>query len=205
MFDRAGHWDNRFRTTNSDQLTWFASEPRVSLAIMDDLGVVPNESVIDMGGGESLLVDRLVSRKFTDVTVLDVSQVALDAARARVGDAAQWVQADLLTWEPQRQWDVWHDRAVFHFLTDTQEQATYRDLLTRAVKPEGHVVIATFAADGPTTCSGLPVERYGPDRLVDTIGAEFNLILSQREEHVTPNGAIQPFTWAAFQRASASS
>ena len=205
MIDRARHWDDCYRAVDADQLSWFRSEPGASLALIDRLGVGPDASVIDVGGGDSVLVDRLVSRGFTDVTVLDLSQVALDAARDRVGDAAHWLRADLLTWEPPRRWDLWHDRAAFHFLTEPADQATYRRLATSAVKPGGHLLLATFAADGPDTCSGLPVERYAPDRLAATIDGGFDLTLSQREEHVTPSGAVQPFTWAAFQRVPSSS
>jgi SAM-dependent methyltransferase len=199
--ERVDHWDGRYRTVGPDQVSWFAPEPTASLAILDALGLTPDTSVIDVGGGASFLVDRLADRGFTDLTVLDISQVALDTARARLGDTlVVWEHADLLVWEPTRQWTVWHDRAVFHFLTRDHDRATYRSLLHKAVEPGGYVVMAAFAADGPTSCSGLPVERYSPERLIESIGDGFEVVLTRRENHLTPAGATQPFTWVAFHR-----
>jgi hypothetical protein len=172
----------------------------MSLAMLDKMGVGPSVSVIDVGGGASFLVDRLVGRGFTDVTVLDVSGVALREARERAGGSVAWVEADLLRLVPTRRWGLWHDRAVFHFLTDEADRATYRGLLDAAVEPAGHVVIGTFADDGPESCSGLPVERYSADRLTDAIGPGFERLWSQREMHRTPSGVDQPFTWVVLRK-----
>ena len=156
-----------------------------------------------MGAGTSLLVDLLLAASFTDVTILDVSERALEVVRERLGERATGVtliHADLLTWAPQRRFDVWHDRAVFHFLTTADERARYVRLAESSVPPGGALVVATFAPDGPTQCSGLPVRRYDAAGLTAEFGVGFDLIHSEREEHLTPSGAVQPFTWVLLRR-----
>lgn len=153
--------------------------------------------MIDIGGGASSLTATLQLRGFTDLTVLDVSAEALDASRHNVErpDEITWIRADLLDWSPARRWNVWHDRAVFHFLTDADDRRRYRNLLRRSLQQGGSAILATFAEDGPTTCSGLPVERYGPARLLEELGPGFTENGHGRFEHVTPSGAVQPLTW----------
>ena len=187
----------------ADTVSWYQTEPVVSLELVDLLGISAEAGVIDVGGGASVLVDALLLRGFTDLTVLDISEAALRASQERVGADApvDWIAHDLLTWEPARRYDLWHDRAVFHFLSG-DVVGVYRDLLHRAVAPGGCVVMATFAPDGPEWCSGLPVTRYGADQLNETLGDEFKLVDHRREVHVTPSGATQPFTWIAARRIS---
>ncbi len=149
------------------------------------------------------LAEALLDRGFLDVTVLDLSAAALAAARARVGNLADrihWIVADITEWEPPRPYDLWHDRAAFHFLVAESERAAYLSRLKRALKPDGHAVIATFAPDGPDTCSGLPVQRYDAEPLGRTLGDEFRLISTQRREHVTPWGSAQSFQCSVFRR-----
>jgi SAM-dependent methyltransferase len=200
---RAGHWDATYAERGAEDVSWFQSEPHTSLALFDAVGVHRDAAVVDVGGGASALVDRLVARGYVDLTVLDISPVALDLARDRVGDAAkvEWVASDVLTWGPDRHYDLWHDRAVFHFLTDPRDRAAYLATLTAAV-PTGAVILATFAPDGPDSCSGLPVARYGPDELADLL-AGFDVVEARRDVHVTPWGAEQPFTFVAARRAAA--
>jgi Methyltransferase domain len=196
--ERAGHWDGVYGRSAEDAVSWFESEPTLSLELLDLVGVVPTDPTIDVGAGASRLVDALLGRGFSDVTVLDVSDVGLAKARRRLGDRAEearWVVADLLSWQPTRRYRVWHDRAVFHFLTDPVDQARYRELLDAALAPRAAIVIGTFAADGPDHCSGLPTARYSPARLSAVLGIE--PVLSRRELHRTPSGAVQPFTWLA--------
>jgi SAM-dependent methyltransferase len=197
------HWDDRYRSAGTQAVSWYEDRPTTSLELLTALGVTPAQSVIDVGGGASTLVDELVAAGHRDVTVLDVSVVALDAARARVGDTGgvSWIEADLLTWEPSRQWDVWHDRAVLHFLVDDAARTAYRDKLRSALPPGGRFVIATFADDGPDQCSGLPVRRYTPGALASLLGAGFDVRVHRREAHVTPGGVVQQFTWVAGRRA----
>lgn len=173
----------------------------MSLELVDLLGISAVAGVIDVGGGASVLVDALLHRGFADLTVLDISEDALQTSRERVGADApvEWLAHDLLTWEPTRRYDLWHDRAVFHFLSG-DEVGVYRDLLFRAVAPRGYVVMATFAPDGPEWCSGLPVTRYSADQLMETLGGEFEMVGQRREVHTTPSGATQPFTWIAARR-----
>lgn len=159
--------------------------------------------MIDVGGGASVLVDDLLDAGFRDITVLDVSESALGTTRRRLGptgDSVELIATDLFAWSPTRRYSLWHDRAVFHFLVDEDQRTRYLEILHEALSPDGHVVIATFASDGPPTCSGLPVRRYSPGELATELGGEFETITSRREDHVTPAGAVQPFTWVLARR-----
>jgi trans-aconitate methyltransferase len=174
----------------------------VSLELIDQLGIDPTTAVIDIGGGSAPLVDELLARGFADVTVLDVSAAALDVARRRLGDApaVTWVHTDLLTWTPTRRWALWHDRAVFHFLTEPADRHDYLRRLADALTSDGAFIVATFAPHGPDQCSGLPVSRYDAESLGDTITAAIpraTIVATRDEDHTTPAGATQPFTWIA--------
>ena len=193
-----------YEGNRGDSVSWYQTEPVISLELVDLLGISTEAGVIDVGGGASVLVDALLHRGYADLTVLDISEAALQASQERGGGdapAVEWIAHDLLTWEPTRRYDLWHDRAVFHFLSG-DEVGVYRDLLRRALAAPGYVVMATFAPDGPEWCSGLPVTRYGADQLMEVLGAEFMLIDQRREVHTTPTGSIQPFTWIAARRIS---
>jgi SAM-dependent methyltransferase len=193
------HWDSRYAAHDSNELSWYQACPEMSLRLLDELEVADDAAILDVGGGSSTLVDELLERRHTDVTVLDASSRALQQARARLGPnaKARWLTTDLLTWTPDRRYDVWHDRAVFHFFVRTDEVDRYRALLHRALAPHGCVVIGTFAEDGPQRCSRLPVARYSADSLAAALGPDLQVVTSRREEHVTPGGVIQPFTWLA--------
>lgn len=173
----------------------------MSLRALDAAGVSPGSSLIDVGGGASRLVDALLDRGFDDLTVLDVSQTALTEARRRVGDRQQvtWLATDLLAWEPRRTWAVWHDRAVFHFLTDPSDRATYRGHIHQAVEPGGVIIVATFAMNGPEYCSGLPVVRYDSAGLAAELGSGLEVVATGGTDHRTPSGATQSFTWVALR------
>lgn len=201
---RARHWDDRYRSADVTRVSWYEAEPTASLAVLDAIGVTATDSVIDVGGGTSGLAAALVRRGATDVTVLDVSEAALHLARGSVAssDAVSWTCADVTSWTPNRTWDVWHDRAVFHFLVDEADRERYRRALLAAVPTGGVAVVATFAPDGPDSCSGLPVRRYDADHLVAELGGAFTEITRRRVEHVTPSGAVQPFTWIAARRSA---
>jgi ubiquinone/menaquinone biosynthesis C-methylase UbiE len=163
----------------------------------------PGGSVIDVGAGASTLADTLVDSGWTDVTVLDVSRTALAVVRERLGErqrSVSFVVADVLSWQPGRTFDAWHDRAVFHFLIRPDQREKYVATASRAVRPGGVLVLGTFAADGPTQCSGLPTARYDADALAAAFAPGFTLEHSEREEHVTPGGAVQPFTWVVLRR-----
>jgi SAM-dependent methyltransferase len=192
------HWNERYRTIGTQAVSWYEERPTTSLELLAALGVTPHESVIDVGGGASTLVDHLLAEGHVDVTVLDLAAVALDTARTRLGDpvAVTWIEADVLTWSPERQWDVWHDRAVLHFLIDDDDRATYVEQLRRSLAPGGGFVIGTFAEDGPTECSALPVRRHSPDDLRELLG-DVEVVEQRRAVHRTPADADQRFNWIA--------
>lgn len=199
---RAEHWDDVYASKSSDEVSWFQSQPERSLRYIT--AVADNErSVVDVGAGASVLVDELVRVGFHDLTVVDISARALAVVRDRLGERADTVtfaRSNVLEWQPGRLFDVWHDRAVFHFLTLPQDRASYVALATSAVEPGGHLVLSTFALDGPTHCSGLEVARYDASTLAGEFGPAFSLIASDREEHRTPWDAVQPFTWVTLRR-----
>jgi trans-aconitate methyltransferase len=198
--ERQAHWDAAYTAKAEDQVSWFQEVPARSLAMIEK--AAPKGSVIDVGGGASRLVDALLAAGRDDITVLDISQVALDRARARLGDKAArvaWICADITQWAPTRVWDVWHDRAVFHFLTDAESQDTYMKALTAATRPGSAIILATFAPTGPERCSGLPVQRYSPAGLAARLGKAFVLEDEGKEAHVTPWGATQDFVFATFR------
>jgi len=201
--DRQRHWDTVYEGRDDESLSWFQNEPTVSLELIDVLGVAMDAGVIDVGGGTSRLVDRLLSRGFSDVSVLDVAASALAASQARIGadHRVTWITADLLSWQPERRYDLWHDRAVFHFFSDN-DVATYRKLLLRATTVDGAVILSTFAPEGPEFCSGLRVCRYSADELGLVLGERFEVIDRRSQTHRTPSGVVQPFTWIAARRRS---
>jgi trans-aconitate methyltransferase len=200
--DQAAHWDEAYAQGAATR-SWFQQQPGMSLGMLDAAGVVAADSVIDVGGGASALAGALLERGFGDITVLDVSVAGIRDARQRLGAQAgrvQWLIADVLTWLPVRHYRAWHDRAVFHFLTTAPDRQRYVRALDAATGPGAVAVFGTFAPDGPEHCSGLPVARYSAPGLAGQLGEQWALIRQDREEHLTPAGVIQPFTWAALRK-----
>lgn len=197
------HWEHVFTSKAPTDVSWYQPRPAVSLDFIAASGVGPNARILDVGGGASTLVDSLLERGFSDVTVLDIAEAGLDRAKARLGPLARrarWLLADITTFEPTDRWDLWHDRAAFHFLVDASARAGYRRALRAGLAPGGHFVIATFGPHGPTKCSGLDVCRYGPDALAAELGVEFALQESRVERHRTPAGAVQEFIYCRLRR-----
>jgi hypothetical protein len=195
------HWQAVYGANGAHDVSWFQPEPEMSLELIERLGLGPDAAILDVGGGASSLAARLIARGFTDVTVLDISSVALDLARAELGTNASrvnWIEHDLLSWSPQRRYGLWHDRALFHFLVDPSDVDRYTETLRSAISHGSRAIIGTFAADGPQSCSGLPVARYGSDQLAAAFGAAFARVATRREEHLTPSGSLHPFTWVAL-------
>ena len=196
--DPKQHWESVYRKRDPAQASWYQAEATLSLALIRN-AAPPWAVVLDVGGGSSTLVDGLLATGYHGVTVLDISSAALDHARRRLGDAAHevnWMVADILTAVlPDHGVDVWHDRAVFHFLTSATDRERYVSQVKGAMRAGGVVLVATFADDGPTRCSGLPVERYSAGELHGQFGPDFRLIASRREEHVTPQGVVQAFVY----------
>ena len=198
------HWDRIYAAKDEAEVSWFQETPAPSLELLDLVGARPSSALIDIGGGESRFVDSLLARGFENITVLDLSAKALAAARARLGDKAskvKWIVADVTQWRPPETYDIWHDRAAFHFLTRQSEQEAYIQRLKTALRRGGHVIMGTFALDGPETCSGLPVMRHSAESLGALLGSDFVLIDSRRHEHRTPWRTIQRFQFTAFRRA----
>ena len=201
------HWDKIYSTKSTDFVSWYQEHADRSLRLIHETGLPISASLIDVGGGASTLVDDLIGDGYSSVTVLDLSKAAISAARARIGDLAEritWIEENITDVVlPSEAYDLWHDRALFHFLTTRHERSAYISTLMHALKPDGYVIIATFADDGPLQCSGLPVMRYSPAELQAEIGPAFTLIREEREEHKTPSGALQKFIYCLFQRAAA--
>ena len=200
---RQAHWDNAYATKGETGVSWFEDTPALSLELIRRARANAKSSVIDIGGGASRLVDALLREGVGRVTVLDLSPAALDAARARLGAAAgdvEWIVADVTDWKPERRHDIWHDRAAFHFLTETDARAAYVENLHAALRPEGHAIIGTFAPDGPERCSGLPVLRYDPAELAGVLGPSFKLVDQRRHVHTTPWGSTQAFQFSLLKR-----
>ncbi len=203
MSERRDHWEGVYATRPSTDVSWYERDPATSLRLVEQVAATPSAAVVDVGAGASLLVDGLLARGFTDLTVLDISGHALSEVRERLGKGAQgitFLQQDLLTWTPVRQYDIWHDRAVFHFVTAPTDRNRYVEIAASAIRSGGSLVLATFALDGPVQCSGLDVSRCSAQDLAEAFSASFALAHQEREEHVTPDGIIQPFTWAVLRR-----
>jgi hypothetical protein len=200
----AAHWDGAY-AHGDGMRSWFEEHPDMSLRMLDAARVSAADALIDVGGGASPLIGALLDRGFRDLTVLDISATGTQHARDRLGpraDQVHWLTTDVLSWQPQRHYHAWHDRAAFHFLTIDEQRQQYLRTLDTATIPGTIAVFGCFAPDGPQRCSGLPVARYSPAQLARQIGTKWILISQDREEHITPAGAIQPFTWIALRRQS---
>lgn len=207
MTDMNDHWQGVYVGKAEDALTWFQDTPEISLDLIGRAGALPDARIIDIGGGASRLVDALLERGFSDLTVLDIADAGLQQSRDRLGDNAariKWLVADITQWTPpgtpSGQFDLWHDRAVFHFLTGENDRAAYRNTLEAALVAGGQVIIGTFALDGPEKCSGLSVARYDGESLGRELGQGFRLQETVLEGHVTPKGNIQHFQFSRFVR-----
>jgi 2-polyprenyl-3-methyl-5-hydroxy-6-metoxy-1,4-benzoquinol methylase len=201
--ERQRHWQNVYHTKSEQSVSWFQERPDISLDLIHATKVAKTASILDVGGGASRLVDALVAEGFNALSVLDVSEKALATSKTRLGAKGtqiQWIAADVTQWKPTQTFDVWHDRAALHFLIEEKDCAAYVDRVLNAVRIGGHVIIGTFALDGPERCSGLPVIRYDAVTLGELLGSSFALLESRRDDHQTPSGAIQQFQFSRFKR-----
>jgi SAM-dependent methyltransferase len=202
--ERARHWDQVWREREPTRVSWHQPRPGLSLRLIETAGLSAGSRVLDVGGGASTLVDRLLDVGYRP-GVLDVSDEGLARARARLGTRAsqvEWFHADVTRWDPPHPWDLWHDRATLHFLTEEAERQAYRVTLLRALRPGGYAVIAEFGPEGPTTCSGLPVRRWSAEDLEAFLGPELGIEERAAEEHVTPAGGLQQFLVTRLRRMS---
>lgn len=201
--DRKQHWETIYTSKGELDLSWFEALPAPSLQMLEAAGLTRETCVIDIGGGDSRLVDALVDRGLDCLAVLDVSSAALQRVQARLGRPAAaltWIEADVTAHWSLKPMDIWHDRAVFHFLTAPHDRARYLTSLRRTLKPLGTAIFATFAPDGPAQCSGLPVARYSPDTLSSELGDDFRLVHAMPYVHRTPWGTTQSFQYSRFSR-----
>ncbi|MBA3592209.1 MAG: class I SAM-dependent methyltransferase [Pseudomonadota bacterium] len=194
------HWEEVYRTKSSDAVSWYQPHATLSLELIRTVATDNSARIVDVGGGASSLVDDLLAQGMTDLGVLDISGAALAVARRRLGpelaSRVRWLEGDITTLALEKaSIDIWHDRAVFHFLTDAADRAAYVAQVRHAVRPGGHVIVAAFAPDGPLECSGLPVVRYAPDALHAQFGGAFELLEHMQEDHHTPSGLVQHFVY----------
>jgi 2-polyprenyl-3-methyl-5-hydroxy-6-metoxy-1,4-benzoquinol methylase len=203
MFDRKSHWENIYTIKDSTEVSWYQQHPATSLELIISTGIAKEAQIIDVGGGASTLVDALLAQGFQCITVLDIASAALEKSKARLGERANgvgWMEAEITQVTlPRHHYDLWHDRAVFHFLTDARDRQSYIKSVGTSLKPSGHLIIATFATDGPKKCSGLDTVRYSSGDLLDEFGNDFRLVESVDEAHRTPFGTEQNFIYCHLQ------
>jgi SAM-dependent methyltransferase len=200
------HWEAIYTNKSPDEVSWYQEDPVASVGLITSVALDTDASIVDVGGGASTLVDALLRRGFGRLTVCDIAETALQHARSRLGEAAagvEWRRSDILAGDlPKDAFDIWHDRAVFHFLTAAADRKRYVEQVAAALRNGGHVILATFASDGPDRCSGLEVRRYSTAALAAELGSRFELLDSMMEEHVTPAGATQKFQYCVFRKAT---
>lgn len=203
MLDPKIHWENVYQTKSPMKLSWYQTEPTVSLELINRANLGKDQPIIDVGGGASVLVDYLYQQDFTNLAVLDIASEAIALSQKRLGNLAtkiKWYVSDVKQFQPEYQFSLWHDRAVLHFLTEPRDRQNYRQVLEQALKPNGHVIIATFAMGGPVKCSGLPVIQYDAEKLMMELGDNFQLIETKSEIHITPAEQEQKFIYCHFQK-----
>lgn len=196
------HWERIYQTTDPTKVGWYQPSPEISLRLIASADVGSQGAIIDVGGGASLLVEELLNNGFKNITVLDVSTTALEYARSRLAERSRritWITEDVTRFSSTRRFDLWHDRACFHFLTDRSDRQGYVNVLKHTVTPGGHVVIGTFAMDGPKKCSGLEVARYSAESLAEALGPDFTLVQIASETHFTPSGTEQRYLFCLFR------
>ncbi|KXX68472.1 class I SAM-dependent methyltransferase [Flammeovirga sp. SJP92] len=202
-FNKKEHWENIYSTKPLENVSWYQPVPETSLAFVERSILAPDDKIIDVGGGDSFLVDHLLEKGYKDITVLDISKKALDRAKERLGAKAskvKWVVADASRFESDEQFAFWHDRAAFHFLTDPIDIENYRKVVACCVKPDGVLLIGTFSEKGPTKCSGIPIQQYSPERLTKVFEEDFELVNTQTIDHKTPFDTFQNFVFCCFRK-----
>ena len=195
------HWDCVYKKYSSTEVGWYQAYPERSLKLIHETGVSTDSSIIDIGGGTSTLSRHLFEQGYKKVTVLDISGNAIEKAKSQLGEKSNrinWIEADVTKYSFKEEYDIWHDRAVFHFITEAKDRKGYINSLNKALKLNGHLIIATFALKGPSKCSGIPVTRYSPETLQNELGDNFNLVKAFVEDHVTPSGVRQKFIFYRF-------
>lgn len=201
--NRKEHWEKVYNTKQLTEVSWYQPIPTTSLGFITELRIAKDAAIIDVGGGDSFLVDSLLDKGFTDITVLDISEAAINRAKKRLGTKAEkvnWIIADITEFRPMRQYDCWHDRAAFHFLTTEEETSKYLSIANSALKQEGKLIIGTFSVEGPQKCSGLYITQYSEKSLPNVIRKWFDKIKCISTKHITPSNAIQDFLFCSFKK-----
>lgn len=201
--DRKSHWENIYENRQPDEVSWYQAIPAISLDFVKLAKLPKTASIIDIGGGESFLVDYLLEEGYKNITVLDISDAAIRHARQRLGDNAKkvkWIVSDVCDFEPEEKYDFWHDRGTFHFLTNEEDIQKYIAIIRKAVKPKGYVVIGTFSDLGPQRCSGLEIHQYSEDLMERQVEPYFQKVHSRREDHLTPYNTVQNFLFCCFRK-----
>jgi SAM-dependent methyltransferase len=202
-FDRKKHWENIYQTKELKEVSWFQPTPETSLDFFKQLNVPATAKIIDIGGGDSLLVDHLLDLDYQNISVLDISAAAIDRAKQRLGERAnkvKWIIADAANFKPLEKYDFWHDRAAFHFLTDEQEISNYLETAQLSINPEGILVIGTFSEQGPKECSGIEIKQYSETTMTNRLKKFFEKIKCITVDHKTPSGTIQNFVFCSFRK-----
>ena len=203
MFDRKKHWGDVYQDKTPSELSWYQKEPKLSLELIRSTNAASNDAIIDVGAGTSVLVDYLKKEHYTNLTVLDISENAIAIAKKRLGKSAKsinWIVSDITKFDVFQKFSLWHDRALFHFLTDPSDRGIYVKALINAIRPEGHLIIATFAIGGPKKCSGLEIVQYDSEKMIAELGDNFKLVEERKEVHITPANKEQKFNFFLFRR-----
>ena len=203
MNDNKQHWEKVYTEKQPIEVSWYEPMPEVSLNLIKGFQLEKDAAIIDIGGGDSFLAEFLVSEGYTDITVVDISSKAIERAKERMcekADSITWIVADASEFKPEKQYDLWHDRATFHFFTDARKKENYLQTLKKAVKPGGYVILATFSEKGPTKCSGLEITQYSIGDMQTLFTADFNVLSGTNVDHITPSGGTQNFTFCSFQK-----
>lgn len=202
-FNRQKHWENIYTTKALDEVSWYQPNPETSLSFFSNLRIPKNSRIIDVGGGDSFLVDYLIDLGYTDITVLDISESAINRVKNRLGQKAEnvkWVVSDIIKFKPSQTYDVWHDRAAFHFLKHPTEIKLYSDLARSTISSKGHLLISTFSDKGPLKCSGIEIQQYSEKSLIDNFSQNFQKIVCFSADHLTPFDTTQNFIFCAFKK-----
>ncbi|MBZ9779895.1 methyltransferase domain-containing protein [Psychroflexus sp. CAK8W] len=202
-FDRKSHWENIYQTQDLRNSGWFQPTPETSLNFIEKFNVPKSAKIIDVGGGDSLLVDNLLERGYKDITVLDISAEAIDRAKQRLGDKAEqvsWIVSDVTQFQPTETYDFWHDRAVFHFLRSKEDISAYVETAQKAITPKGILVMGTFSEQGPTKCSGIEIQQYSETSLTGMFKPHFEKVNCRTVDHETPSGSVQNFVFCSFKK-----
>lgn len=202
-FDRKNHWENIYETKQLEEVSWYQPIPEASLSFIKEINLPSDAAIIDIGGGDSFLVDNLLKWGYTNVSVLDISEKAIERAQERLGTKAKnvkWIVSDVTAFEPYEKYDLWHDRAAFHFLTDQNEVARYAEITSRNVNPNGFLFVGTFSENGPKKCSGIDIQQYSEETLSKVFINSFEKIKSFTTDHPTPFGTVQNFVFCAMKK-----